>query len=336
MNKLLFYKNIINALGWQKSTYKKDWYLCPYHHEKTASLHVDFEKGLYHCFGCGQGGLLTKAFYDEKGESAYKYFDVQNLKEPIQKRNTFSNLLDDETLYNDPPDVQLDIKGNLIKASEIKIAQDYVSSRGLPIHVLAKYKMFYAESFKTIDMLNVNKLEKDRITTFTERLVIPIRENGNLVSLEARDVFNNKTNLPKELYRKVLYPKGSSLKTLFNYDKLKFNERLWLVEGLFDLIALQTNPKFINSTCLFGSTISDRQVYLLNQFKEIVYLIDNDQAGKISLDKLASVYKGKLLFAFPPKGCKDVGDILSPKCLGSTIQEQLDKGWLKRLNLKEV
>ena len=30
--------------------------LCPFHEDKTPSLSVDREKGLYNCFGCGESG----------------------------------------------------------------------------------------------------------------------------------------------------------------------------------------------------------------------------------------------------------------------------------------
>ena len=30
--------------------------LCPFHQEKTGSLAVSREAGLFHCFGCGAGG----------------------------------------------------------------------------------------------------------------------------------------------------------------------------------------------------------------------------------------------------------------------------------------
>ena len=30
--------------------------LCPFHNEKTPSFHVDGQKQLFYCFGCGAGG----------------------------------------------------------------------------------------------------------------------------------------------------------------------------------------------------------------------------------------------------------------------------------------
>lgn len=36
--------------------------LCPFHHEKTPSFHINRQKKLWHCFGCGEGGdVITLA-----------------------------------------------------------------------------------------------------------------------------------------------------------------------------------------------------------------------------------------------------------------------------------
>jgi len=34
--------------------------LCPFHGEKTPSFHVNGDKGLFYCFGCGVGGDVIK------------------------------------------------------------------------------------------------------------------------------------------------------------------------------------------------------------------------------------------------------------------------------------
>ena len=34
--------------------------LCPFHQEKTPSFTVSAEKGLYYCFGCGEGGDVVR------------------------------------------------------------------------------------------------------------------------------------------------------------------------------------------------------------------------------------------------------------------------------------
>lgn len=43
--------------------------LCPFHNEKTPSFFVNKNKGVYHCFGCGQGGNVITFVIKMEGMS---------------------------------------------------------------------------------------------------------------------------------------------------------------------------------------------------------------------------------------------------------------------------
>src|SRR5690606_2735774 len=43
--------------------------LCPFHKEKTPSFHVNEERGIYHCFGCGVTGDVFKFVQHVEGLS---------------------------------------------------------------------------------------------------------------------------------------------------------------------------------------------------------------------------------------------------------------------------
>lgn len=58
--------------------------LCPFHAEKTASCYIDFNKNVYYCFGCKQGGNLTQFISRLNSittKEANKILDDLNLRE---------------------------------------------------------------------------------------------------------------------------------------------------------------------------------------------------------------------------------------------------------------
>jgi 5S rRNA maturation endonuclease (ribonuclease M5) len=109
-------------------------------------------------------------------------------------------------------------------------------------------------------------------TPFRDRLIIPIVEDSKTISIEGRDVSGKQTP-------KVVYPKDSSVNTLFGIDHLDPTKMLIVVEGVMDLVQIWTCITK-NVTATFGSKVTKRQHELLDQFDSLVVIPDDDQGGR--------------------------------------------------------
>lgn len=247
---------------------------CPFHVDKTPSLSISLSKGLFRCFSCQRGGSIEKLYKEVTGKSLYKDlgikddpFDMYALQRSIPYSDPSENLenyFENTNIQFNPEDFK-SIKYN-------PIALRYLRKRGIPLRLANELGMRYVERTW------INK------TLFSNRLTIPIYEGGKLVSIEGRDV----TDKSKEdkTYPKCKYPKGSSVNTLYDIDNLDKEETVYAVEGLMDVAVLRKYPEFKNSTSLFGSGITRRQVYLIKKFKKFVFIPDNDAAGERAVDFL--------------------------------------------------
>ena len=52
------------------------WAPCPFHHEKTASFHVDDRKGYYYCFGCHAKGDAISFIKDTENVSFMEAVEI--------------------------------------------------------------------------------------------------------------------------------------------------------------------------------------------------------------------------------------------------------------------
>lgn len=88
---------------------------------------------------------------------------------------------------------------------------------------------------------------------------------------------------------KVLYPKGASIisHTIFNEENLDTTKDLYVVEGTGSIPKIWSNISR-NVTSLFGAEISDKQLQILNKFKKIIIIPDNDEAGDSMVWKLGT------------------------------------------------
>jgi DNA primase len=240
---------------------------CPFHVDKTPSLSISLERGIYRCFSCQSGGSIEKLYREVTGDNLYKVLGIKDdpfdmyafqrtMQAPLQE--TFENYFEKTHIRYEPADFK-SIKYN-------PLALRYLRRRAIPLSVAHELGMRYVEKGY------INN------TLFEKRLTIPIYENGKLVSIEGRDITGLSTK--DKTYPKCKYPKGSSVNTLFDIDNLNKEEDIYAVEGIMDVAILRKYPQLQNSTALFGSGITRRQIHLIKQCRRFILIPDNDAAGE--------------------------------------------------------
>lgn len=282
--------------------------LCPFHREKTPSFHVDRDKGLFYCFGCGTGGdvfkflTLTERFtFPEAVEHVASRVGIEL---PRRKNRT--------PRENDKDDLLAAIDD----ASEAfhqalgfpdNPAAMYLQQRRVPKEIVTKYGFGYAPDSWDYILRRLSgkhgeqKLEKAGLITprkektgfydrFRNRLIIPIHtETGALAGFGGRSLDNQD---PKYL--------NSPESEVFNKSRLLYNlhrsrdamrkiDRAILVEGYFDAIAIDHAgvPGVVAS---MGTSLTLGQASLLRRFtRRVVICYDGDEAGRNATLRAAPV-----------------------------------------------
>ena len=84
------------------------WIACPFHGDVSPSLSFNEEKGIWHCFGCGAGGMLpefmyqyeTKVLQRELSKGAY-FNELLRNDSSLQSAVGFSSLIKEDKLSID-------------------------------------------------------------------------------------------------------------------------------------------------------------------------------------------------------------------------------------------
>jgi len=270
-------------------------FFCPFHKDDTPSFSVNFDKGIYHCFGCGAGGSLRSLCRVKLGKSPEQVLGLSASDfrlSPSIYLNHFSledKVKSDEEYENT---ASLIIKGAVREFYQSPDALAYLETRGIGKREALSMSMKYVKE------AYVNG------TYFKDRLLIPIKNDllGTLVNVEARDI-------TLKQFAKCLYPKGS-IKTIYQHLILDKTQPLFIVEGLMDLAVLRSDDFFKNSSSIFGTQVTEYQYRILNTFPEIILIPDNDDPGLAAIKQIKSRLKTKLsVWKIKPNFIKDVGDI---------------------------
>jgi len=272
--------------------------LCPFHREKTPSFHVDRDKGLFYCFGCGTGGdvfkflTLTERFtFPEAVEHVASRVGIEL---PKRRRTQRENDKDDLLELMD------DASEAFHQALEWtpNAADDYLRQRRVSKEIIKKYGFGFApdswdyilrrlgqkhgeKRLEAVGLVMPRKEKAGYYDRFRNRLIIPIHsDTGALVGFGGRSLDGSE---PKYL--------NSPESELFNKSRLLYNlhrskdamrriDRAILVEGYFDAIAID-NAGVPGVVASMGTSLTAGQASVLRRFtRRIVIAYDGDDAGR--------------------------------------------------------
>jgi len=253
---------------------------CPFHNNsRTPAGEIHKTNGMFYCFACQETKELTEVIMQASGRS---YFEAARL---IDSKSDNKNLVEvlQETLDKIVEFQEYDL--SMIErlnenALNSRRAATYYKSRKITKDSVLKYKLGFSEKQ---DMVTIPVYSPDGLCLgFVGR------------SIEGK-VFKNTPGLPKS-------------KTLFNLQRAKRHDKVFVVESSFDAIRLEQVG--VHAVATLGATISKEQRKLLKQyFNQVIVLGDNDEAGQNMSKKMISFFGSGCIAPTLPEGIKDVSDL---------------------------
>ena len=275
---------------------------CPWHEDKDPSLSVDREKGLYHCFGCGESGDAFALVEKLKGvgfREALEYLKTHHvgaLPEPAATRRVAQQVptVPSAATEDDHPEITLStVTEHYHKCfCETPQGRAYLEKRGIKSpELLRRFKIGYADG--TILSMTSNgqkgKLKSLGILTesgrelFAGSLTFPILdEAGRGVGFYARSI-KEKTRL------KHLYLPGPHC-GVFNRKASKAFDEIILTEGIIDALSLIALGIENVQACygVNGFTQEHLEILKADRVKTVTIAFDNDEPGRKASESLAA------------------------------------------------
>ena len=274
---------------------------CPFHsNSRTPAGEVDKNNGTFFCFSCQHVCDLNELIMHTSGRS---YFEAVRF---IKGKETETDLEKDinQKLVKKPDFVEYDIltlkrlHNNLLSSDR---AKNYFQYRKINQSSWSKFSLGYSDKQ---DMVTVPVHSPEGM---------PIGFVGR--SIEGKE-FKNTPGLPKA-------------KTLFNLNRIKTADRVYVVESSFDAIRL--DQVGFPAVATLGANVSNAQIELLQKyFNNIIIIADNDEAGGNMKKKIIEKLGSRVSVIQLNKEYKDIGD-MDDKSI-QELEYQFDKSILSMLN----
>ena len=279
---------------------------CPFHNEKTPSFNVSVNKGIFKCFGCGEGG--DSASFIMKHE---KYSYPEALRYLAKKYN-----IEIEEIEQSPEQQEADNRREslyIVSAYAAKffsetmwetdqgktIGLGYFKERGFRDDIIKKFELGYSpdnwdaltdkairegfkEEFLEKTGLTIRNDKGKLYDRFRGRVMFPIHNfTGRIIGFGGRTLVTDK-KVPKYINspESDIYHKSNVLYGLFQAKKaIRDLDNCYLVEGYADVLSVQ-QAGIENVVASSGTSLTTEQIRLIGRFaKNVTILYDGDAAG---------------------------------------------------------
>ena len=332
---------------------KGDWWApCPFHGEKTASFHVDDQKGFYYCFGCHAKGDALSFLRDAEGMGFMDAVAVMASEAglPMPERSPR------EQQQTDRRTQLVEVMDRAVRWFRLQLqtgagaaARDYLAGRGLDQAGLDRFEIGFAPDLRQGLIRHLaeagvaEKLVVDAglaikpddggapYDRFRGRIIFPIRDaRGRCISFGGRAMDPNARAKYLNGPETALFDKGRNLYNLAPArSAVAKGQALIVAEGYMDVIALD-RAGVEGAVAPLGTAITEDQLRLMWRVSpEPVIALDGDAAGlraAIRLIDLALPLTGPgqaLRFALLPAG-QDPDDLIRAGGAGA-IRAVLDQ-----------
>ena len=291
--------------------------LCPFHKEKTPSFHVNPQRQIFHCFGCGAGGDVFRFVMMYEGldfVSAAKMLAERAGVVLELEEGEDGDVAEKQALYKIHEELAQFYRRCLLQMKAAQVARDYLEKRDLPDETIEKFLIGYApdrwdaalkwahkhkhsvqrlEAAGLIVKTSKPSARSDFYDRFRNRLMFPIRDEQNRVigfsgrSLGDQDKTAKYINSPET----PLFRKGRVLYALEKARRPIVDSREALVcEGQIDVIRCHS-AGFETAVAPQGTAVTEDHARILRRYADSVCIVfDPDRAGRDASIRAAETF----------------------------------------------
>lgn len=282
--------------------------LCPFHDDKNPSMHVNEERGFFHCFSCGAGGDVfgfvmkynSIGFMDAARELAQRA-GVELPSSSRRAENRGEDSARKKRFFEINSLVCSLYRERLRSGKGSESARKYVESRGIDARTVEEFGLGFAPDgwdtvvrFAREKKIGISELEKLGLVAarkdskghydwFRNRIIFPIYGmDGQVLGFGGRALDEDGGKNPKYMNssESPVFSKKNVFYGLYNSrSEIRKKRQAVLVEGYMDFIKLYSSG-VRNVVATLGTAFTRDHATVLRRFcEEVVIVYDGDAAG---------------------------------------------------------